>query len=225
MKKTNPNLNLFCLIALLALNISAVSAASFEVKVTNLTQSQSFTPIIVSSQARAVDIFNAGEAASSEIEAVAEGGDISSLQTLLEADSAVIDVQSSEGLLAAGANSTITVNAPRRARYINLAAMLIPTNDAFIGLNNYPAPRRVGGTATVYLNAYDAGTEVNDELCSSIPGPGFTECTENNTIPEPSGTDIGFIHIHNGIHGVGDLTEATRDWRGPVAKVEITRVR
>ncbi|NQY81044.1 MAG: hypothetical protein HRT47_12105 [Candidatus Caenarcaniphilales bacterium] len=225
MKKTNPYINLCFLIALAVLSVSSVSAASFEVKVTNLTQSQSFTPIIVSSQGRMINIFGAGEAASSEIEAVAEGGDTSSLQTLLEAEAGIIDVQTSEGLLAAGSSSTVTVNAPRRARYINLAAMLIPTNDAFIGLNNYPAPRGLGNTATVYLNAYDAGTEVNDELCSSIPGPGFTECTTNNTTPEPTGTDVGFIHIHNGIHGVGDLTEATRDWRGPVAKVEITRVR
>ena len=67
--------------------------------------------------------------------------------------------------------------------------------------------------------------EVNDELCASIPGPGFTECVTNNTAPEPAGTDVGFVHIHNGIHGTGDLTEASRDWRGPVARVEITRVR
>jgi hypothetical protein len=213
-----------CLGALM-LNINAIEAASYEIKITNLTKSQSFTPIIASSQTQAIDIFAAGQAISAEMEAVAEGGDTSSLNTLLTGNDNIVDVQTSDGLLAAGASTTLNVNATKRSRYINLAAMLIPTNDAFMGLNNLKAPRRLNRTTTVYLNAYDAGTEVNDELCASIPGPGFTECETNNTTPEPAGTDVGFIHVHNGIHGVGDLTEATRDWRGPVAKVEITRIR
>ena len=27
-----------------------------------------------------------------------------------------------------------------------------------------------------YARAYDSGSEVNDELCASIPGPDFEEC-------------------------------------------------
>jgi hypothetical protein len=39
------------------------------------------------------------------------------------------------------------------------------------------------------------------------------------------GGEEGFVRIHEGIHGVGDFVEATRDWRNPVAKVSIRRVR
>ena len=31
----------------------------------------------------------------------------------------------------------------------------------------------------------------------------------------------GFIHVHAGIHGIGDLIEAERDWRNPVARIAI----
>jgi len=33
----------------------------------------------------------------------------------------------------------------------------------------------------------------------------------------------GFVHIHAGIHGIGDLLPARYDWRNPVAKVVIQR--
>jgi hypothetical protein len=32
------------------------------------------------------------------------------------------------------------------------------------------------------------------------------------------------VYVHNGIHGVGDLTAAIRDWRSPVARIIIRRV-
>ena len=56
-------------------------------------------------------------------------------------------------------------------RYVSLAAMLIPTNDTFVGARvELPATPAV---RTVYAYAYDAGTEVNDETCASIPGPNY----------------------------------------------------
>lgn len=44
--------------------------------------------------------------------------------------------------------------------------MLIPTNDAFVGMDSIAIPTEPG-TYTYYLNAYDAGTELNDELNSA----------------------------------------------------------
>jgi hypothetical protein len=35
---------------------------------------------------------------------------------------------------------------------------------------------------------------------------------------------VNFVHIHAGIHGVGDLQEATHDWRNPVARIAIRRL-
>ena len=34
----------------------------------------------------------------------------------------------------------------------------------------------------------------------------------------------GYVHIHAGIHGVGNLNPALRDWRNPVAKISIRRI-
>ena len=66
--------------------------------------------------------------------------------------------------------------------------------------------------------AYDAGSETNTEDCASIPGP---PCG-NPGVRDTSNAE-GFVHIHSGIHGVGDVTESTYTWDGPVALVEIKR--
>ena len=57
---------------------------------------------------------------------------------------------------------------------LSLVSMLIPTNDTFVGANMMlPGEGGMMG----YAYAYDAGTEMNDELCSSIPNPaGYPEC-------------------------------------------------
>ncbi len=39
------------------------------------------------------------------------------------------------------------------------------------------------------------------------------------------GGEEGFVHVHQGIHGVGDLLPSARDWRNPVAQVTVQRVR
>lgn len=67
--------------------------------------------------------------------------------------------------------------------------------------------------------AYDAGSEPNDEQCVNIPGP---VCGGAGGSPDTGGE--GYVHIHAGIHGIGDLVAADRDWRNPVAKVVIKRV-
>ena len=79
-------------------------------------------------------------------------------------------------------------------------------------------------TLTLYSPAYDAGSERNDELCASIPGPFFAECGGAGSGGKPGGGE-GYVHIHAGIHGIGDLHPAQRDWRNPVAQITIRRSR
>jgi hypothetical protein len=108
--------------------------------------------------------------------------------------------------------------------YITVAAMLIPTNDGFFALNGVAGPsgRR---SLTLFSPAYDAGSERNDELCASIPGPSFTECGGPGGGGMVVGGEEGYVHIHAGIHGIGDLNAAERDWRNPVASISISRTR
>ena len=102
--------------------------------------------------------------------------------------------------------------------------MLIPTNDAFVALNGVPLPRGYD-KVTMTAVAYDSGSERNDELCASIPGPLFIECGGSGGGAAPAGGEEGYVHIHAGIHGVGNLQAAQRDWRNPVALITVRRLR
>ena len=205
----------------IVLAVSAVTAGDgdvYEVTITNLTRGQSFTPILTASHRGGVGLFAVGEPASPELATLAEGGDVGPLTTLLLDDPRVIDVNASEGLLGPGESVTVIVAAGRKSGRISVASMLIPTNDGFFGLNGVPAP---GGKRTlVYRSpAYDAGSEPNDELCAFIPGP---VCGGEGTSPGVGGE--GSVHVHAGIHGIGDLDPSERDWRNPVAQITVRRV-
>lgn len=191
---------------------------SYDVSITNITHSINFTPILVTSHRKGVSLYELGEPASDELSAVAEGGDIAPLAAQLAADPRVADVQNSAGLLGPGESVTVTVSANPGARYISLASMMLPTNDGFIALNSVKAPRH--GSVTYYSQGFDAGSEPNDELCISIPGP-----TCGGEGPSPGVDGEGYVHINRGIHGIGDLAPDVYDWRNPVAQITITRVR
>lgn len=196
----------------------ASGGAQYEVTITNLTRAQAFTPILVASHRNGVHIFEAGSAASAELSALAEGGDVAPLTGVLEANYKVTDVENSGGLLMPGASVTVMVDAKRGAKQISLASMLIPTNDSFIGLSAVAAPKN-GKSVTYYSPGYDAGTEPNDESCANIPGP---VCGGEGGSPGAGGE--GYVHISGGIHGIGDLLAETYDWRNPTAKIVIKRV-
>jgi hypothetical protein len=197
--------------------VSAGGSASYHVTITNITSSINFTPILVASHRNAVSFYELGSPASDELTAIAEGGDIAPLTAVLQDDPRVADVQDSGGLLGPGESVTVTVSATHGAHNISMASMMLPTNDGFIALNSVKAPRH--GTATYYSPGYDAGTEPNDELCISIPGP-----TCGGEGPSPGAGGEGYVHINRGIHGIGDLAPEFYDWRNPVAKIMISRV-
>ena len=203
----------------LSLGVSQAMADNYRVTITNLTQSQFFTPILVASHAAGHPVFQPGQPASAELEAVAEGGDTGPLTAALEASSDTYDIGASEGLLAPGQSVTVEVEGRRNFRYISLVSMLIPTNDAFIGLSGMKVPRRMNNPTTIPIPAYDAGTEVNDESCAHIPGP---VCGGEGM--SAAGGE-GFVYVHSGIHGTGDLAAETYDWRNPAALVTIERMR
>ncbi|GAM59834.1 hypothetical protein JCM19232_167 [Vibrio ishigakensis] len=56
--------------------------------------------------------------------------------------------------------------------YLSLGAMLLPTNDGFVGLDSWKIPSEAG-TYRASLNGYDAGTEANDEIAANMPNPPF----------------------------------------------------
>ncbi len=188
----------------------------YEVTITNITRGAFFTPILVASHRSGVSLFTLGQPASDELAILAEGGDVEPLAQTLRANPRVLDVADSGGLLMPGQSVTVRV-AARAADRISLAAMILPTNDGFIALNGMEVPRF--GSLTVRVPGYDAGSEPNDELCASIPGP---QCGGEGNSPTAGGE--GFVHIHAGIHGIADLKPELYDWRNPMASVTIARV-
>ncbi|PCJ88631.1 MAG: hypothetical protein COA54_02620 [Thiotrichaceae bacterium] len=188
----------------------------YDVTITNLTNSITFTPILVASHRNGVTLFEAGSAASEGLTAIAEGGDTAPLAASLSADNRVAEVKSSGGLLGPGESVTVEIKTERHKRRISVASMMLPTNDGFIAIQNIKVPKK--RSKTVYSPGYDAGTEPNDEVCANIPGP---TCGGEGLSPEVSGE--GYVHINRGIHGIGDLAADVYDWRNPVAKITITR--
>ena len=189
----------------------------YEVTITNITQGQVFTPILVASHNKEVRLFELGEPASLELEDLAESGATGPLMGLLLSTDGVNEVVTAGGPLPPGASMTLEIEAGGKTNLISLAAMLVPTNDAFFSIQGVRVPKGKKDILTVFSPAYDAGTELNDEDCDdSIPGP-----------PPCSGAggddELGVVHIHNGIHGIGELFEGDFDWRNPVARIQIQR--
>ena len=185
----------------------------YTVTVTNITANQTFTPILAATHRAGPALYTLGAPASHELEALAEGGDVMPLKSLLTQDERVTDITDTGALLHPGESVSVTL-AGHRKSYLSLAAMLVPTNDNFVGLSSVRLPRK--GTVSFYAKAFDAGTEMNDELCASIPGGGGCMGEGNS-----AASGEGFVHVGNGIHGIGDLPAATYDWNNPVAVVTI----
>jgi Spondin_N len=193
----------------------------YQITVVNITRGQQFTPLLLATHGERVRLFELGAAASPQLATLAEEGMTAPLAGLLRGTPQVRAVVEGSALTDPGRRATFTIRA-RPGDRLSLAAMLIPTNDAFVALNGIHLPLS-HSTVELFARAYDAGSERNDELCSSIPGPSFVECGGPGGGARV-GDGEGFVHIHSGIHGVGSLKEELRDWRNPVAKITIRRV-
>ena len=210
------------------------SAAQLEVTVTNLTNGIYYTPILLTAHSGDVSLYTLGEAATPQLQAMAEGGDISGLVEVLNGASADVVENPAAGLLAPAMSTTAMMDTADGNTYLSVASMMLPTNDGFMALNSWPIPTEPG-TYTVYLNAYDAGTEANDEIVNGggaagvagIPvapggagGTGGTGVTMDEANP--------YVHIHRGALGDDDPTGGKSDldntvhrWLNPVAKVTV----
>lgn len=199
-------------------NVLADDGKTYQVTITNITAGQAFTPILAATHRADIAFFALGQPASQELAALAEGGDIGPLGDLLESVPWLVgDMASNGALLGPGESVTIEVTGSNRFDRLSFAAMLVPTHDTFVALDSMPLPKHA---ASATARAYDAGSETNDELCANIPGP---YCGGAPFSPMDDGE--GFVHVANGIHGIGDLAPEVFDWRNPVASVTVRRVK
>lgn len=241
MKKNKTNnlkkINTLLSVSALMFASSQVQAQDLSITITNVTQGFYFTPVITAAHTNNNNIFMLGTAATAELQAMAEGGDTSSLATLLGNADANINDNPAGGLLAPGVSTTYTLTNDTANTHLSMTAMMLPTNDGFVGLDSWKIPTEAG-TYTILLNAYDAGTEANNELI--IGGAGGAPNILG--IPAAPGGDAGtggtgvtntesntMVHIHRGALGDDDLSGGKSDlnnsvhrWLNPVAKLTVT---
>ena len=212
-------------------------AGQFSVSVKNLTNGITFTPLLITAHDGDTYLFKTGEPASAALQAMAEGGDISGLLALVGGADKDTVADPSGGLLGPGQSTgSVFLDTGRRARnkYLSIVAMLLPTNDAFVGLDSLRIPL-VPGKYRYPLLGYDAGTEVNDERITGGGAPGAAG------IPAAPGGDGGVngtgvtdietnttVHVHRGVigdddpeGGKSDLDSSIHRWLNPVAEVII----
>jgi hypothetical protein len=209
------------LLGVLAILVVAASAPAeaqkmVTVRITNLSQ-QIISPPLVASHTWKARIFVPGAPASTELSMLAEDGDPSALAALLGGSDEVLDVAVADGPLLPGETMVFEIESRGKFNRLSAVGMLVTTNDAFFGLDNY----RVGDDAQnqrMSVPAWDAGTEFNNELCGFIPGP---PCG-SPFVRDTDGAE-GFIHTHPGLHGGGDLSPADWNWQNPVVDIRIVK--
>jgi hypothetical protein len=189
---------------------------TYKITITNLTPGQPLTPAMAASHDPGITFFKTGEAPTDELAILAEAGNGNPTAAKLLTRPGVKDAQvSTMGLTFPGSSTTMTIKARRGRDHISIGAMLGATNDAFYAVSDVALPAK-GKTVSYMADAYDAGSETNDELSSTVAGLGGEGYSPNDS-------GEGFVHIHNGVHGIGDLVPAIHDWNNPVAKIVIQR--
>lgn len=252
--------------SLLAALLVAPPIQAFEVAFTieNLTNAITFRPFLVAAHRKNNPLFKAGQSARAPafdgMQAMAECGGVSDLADRMESGGANVVANpvnnanpfdpplgllfpaGIEGgaLFDAGLAGSVsgTINVSRRNTHLSVVAMLLPTNDAFAGLDSFKIPRK-RGTYVVFLPAYDAGTETNDEVMADdnpldcvTDEPGYPVDPLGNDgaggtgVQSPDVSDR--MHIHRGqlgdldpVGGVSDLDSSVHRWLNPVVKITL----
>jgi hypothetical protein len=212
------------LIVMCGILVSGLSYAKdkerqYEVTITNITRGQTISPPIVISHSMDFQLFSLGNSAPTGLAELAEDGMTGPLSAYLDTLDSVYDHndQSVEGgPIGPGASVTVLINTKKGFQLLSAAGMLVNSNDAFFAIRGVSA--RSKGNVVMEARAYDAGSEVNNELCAFIPGCG------GGGMRDPEGAEE-YVHIHSGIHGIGNLEPAEADWNNPVAIVKVQRVK
>jgi hypothetical protein len=211
------------------------------------------TPVWLGYHDGSFDTFNAGETASAGIERMAEDGDFGTLAADFEASAAgtgqlVLNPDGFAGapLFDPGFSSTEMVYLDTDTnRYLSYAAMVLPSNDAFIANDNpvaYPIFDDQGDFAgpiriKVYgSQVWDAGTEANTESDAAFfdqAAPDTGEATTdlialhpgfNGSVGNPDGTPQVFLGGTNGPGISFDATAADFSIPGSaVAEIRLSR--
>lgn len=191
---------------------STASAEAYRVTIQNLTANQIFTGIHARSHSSRSPLFKSGEFLPES--------------SLLFFQSGLFLTEPASVSVPPGATITFPIDAKRRQRFFSLICPLHATDDGFVGIESIPLPTKRKRIVTVLANAYDAGLFDNTESCegntllTSLRPPEECSQTPTQVTLQPNSP----IVIHNGIHGIEDISPAKYDWKNPVAKITIQKM-
>ena len=203
-------------------NLQSQHIGRFQVTVTNMAFQQPMSRFFASVHgAAAVPLYTIGQPATEALALLAENGDPQPLvdfysreETQGVGDAAIV----TDGALVPGQPRSFIVPTSFAFPFVSFASMAINTNDCFVGVSGILLQDNLKLT----VPGLDAGSEENNELCSSIPGPACANITAANV---RSGNGEGFVHVHRGFFGIGpDLSQAGYDWRNPMLQIEVKRL-
>ncbi|NNF13220.1 MAG: hypothetical protein HKN72_08355 [Gemmatimonadetes bacterium] len=209
-------------------------AATYRVTLSNLTSGQPFTPPVAVTHRQSISLFEVGQPASFGVKEIAENGNLPPLIDALQVEKHAADVvvtMGSTGVppVVPGETIDFEISTERGAKYFSFVSMLICTNDGFAGVDSERLPGAVGESTMVYVNAYDAGTEVNTEDFAHIVPPcqglvGVSSDDDGTGMSDPALAEGGVVHPHGGIQGGDDLLPGVHGWTDPVAMLTIERI-
>lgn len=214
----------------------AAHGNELDIRISNATGGIAFTPFAVATHQAGVNIYQVGAAASSGLTALAEGGNTQTLiaEVMQTGEGYARQYNPDAGLTMPGQSYQFTIDT-MGYEYLSLAAMLLPSNDGFVGLNSWKIPTKAG-TYTIKLDGYDAGTELNNEIVNGGGAPGVagipaapTGVKQTGAMAYPYLTEASYVHVHPGIvgdtdiaGGYSDLDSRVHKFLNPVATLTIT---
>lgn len=200
--------------------------ARYTITVTNLTANQPLAPAAVVLHGGGYAAWRIGEPASAGLEVLAESGNPATLRAEAEMDPAVAATTAGSAVFGPGESTVLVVEGVvGGAAELEIAAMLVNTNDAWAGITGLDlGGLQVGDGLTVSLPPYDSGTEPNEETAATVPGPAGGGEGYNAAGGE------GFVAFHPGVVTSDDglagsaLNESHR-FQSPVASAHVVRTR
>lgn len=208
-------------------------SSGYSITIENLTVGQPFTPPLAVTHRAAASLFTFGEAASTELQQIAENGNLAPALGALEgakhtADLAVA-VAGEPSPLMPGQSVTFDLDTESGARQLSFVAMLICTNDGFTGVDGLKLPERVGESVSMDLYAFDAGTELNTESFDDLVPPcppltGVPSESPGSGMSNPALAQNGVVDYHPGVAGTGDLDPSIHGWTGAVGRITVERL-
>ena len=238
-------MRVYCLAFAAVLSLFAVEASAqqaVQVTVENLQPTDGFyvTPVWVGFHDGNFDYFDAGSAASSAVEDLAEGGDLAGLAGEFAAfgsgQGGVLTGPNGFGsgageppVIDPGESSSMIFNLGASERFLSFASMVIPSNDGFFGNDSGTAIEVLDASGNFSFagpldiglaNLWDSGTELNDGQGAAFSANGGTSTDTTDPIALHAGLD----NFDGTSTAAGTTINFTNASGSPVLRLSVTAV-